>query len=919
MGRVTVYHHSFNTGIQDTTALARVDLERMRLAAEVQTNILPKATGPAFMRPGLEYLSNTQVNDYTRLKEFVFGATDAALMEFGDEVMRIRDDDDVLVTRPAVTASVTSGAFSASTGWTLSAGTGATATISGGYLNLTAEARGSYAEATQTVTVNESGTEHALRIVVERGPVQFRCGSTSGGDEYIAETTLRTGTHSLAFTPTTSNFYIKFRSESRALRRVDSIAVESAGVMSLPTPWPSSALDLMRFAQSADVVFVACRGYQQRRIERRSARSWSVVLYTADDGPFTPTRTRAVRLKPSVTEGNGTLTSDAPFFNSNMVGALFKLTHAGQRQTVKLAADDTFTDPIRVTGVNYPEDNGAPAATDRDWTWTVTGTWAGRLVVHRSFDGEDFGYKKYGDTGSYIYSATANGSKTPKDDDDNAIIYYKFGFAEGDYTSGTAEVEIDYASGAGHGICRVVGYTSATEVDIEVLTPFKGTTYVEDWQEGEWSNNRVWPSAVAFSDGRLFWSGEDRLWGSVSDAFESFDETLEGDAGPISRSIATGGVNDTQWLLSLQRLIIGTEGVVAVAKSSSLDEPLTPTNVSIRDAATFGMAPVDPARIDSRGLVIERAGKAVMEVLFQATTGEYTATQLSKLTTEIFETKVRGLAVQRRPDNRIWMVLEDGGCVCCLYEPDQDVLAFVTIETAGEFEGVAVLPAVSQDRVYFSVKRTIGGTDYRFVEKLALDSEVAPGTLCKVFDAFTSGTNSPASNVISVGTHLAGEQVAVWADGAPMDSTNGSGFSSGPVDIDYYTVDGSGNATLPTSVTNWVAGLPYRARFKSARLAYGAQGGTAMLQKKTVDELGLIMTDFARQGIKVGASFDKMYTLPAKMLGRDVDAIVLSTVHDEVPFSLGGNWGLDSRVCIEVNSPYTATFMGMTVAVTTNG
>jgi hypothetical protein len=47
---------------------------------------------------------------------------------------------------------------------------------------------------------------------------------------------------------------------------------------------------LVRFDQSADVLFVACEGHQQRRIERRgtspNARSWSVVLYQPEDGPF---------------------------------------------------------------------------------------------------------------------------------------------------------------------------------------------------------------------------------------------------------------------------------------------------------------------------------------------------------------------------------------------------------------------------------------------------------------------------------------------------------------------------------------------------------------------------------------------------------------------------------------------------------
>jgi hypothetical protein len=102
--------------------------------------------------------------------------------------------------------------------------------------------------------------------------------------------------------------------------------------------------------------------------------------------------------------------------------------------------------------------------------------------------------------------------------------------------------------------------------------------------------NQIWPSSVTFAEGRLWWSGSDRLWGSVSDGFEDFDDTTEGDSGPISRSIATGGVNDTQWMLGPSRLLIGTEGAVSTVKSSSFDEPLTPTNLSIKDSSSTGAA-----------------------------------------------------------------------------------------------------------------------------------------------------------------------------------------------------------------------------------------------------------------------------------------------------------------------------------------
>lgn len=896
MAKTNTFFHGFNIGVQDRTALPRVDLERMRLAAEDQTNLLCRATGPGFMRPGLQYLTPSAGSAECRLKEFIFGATDAALFEFTSLALRVFVDDQV-VTRAAVSSTVTSGDFSSSTGWTTTGVGGGTATITGGKLLLNSVNVNAIAKCGQLVTTSSPGTEHALRIVVDNGPVTFRCGSTTGGDEYISETSLATGEHSLAFTPSGS-FYIQFSSTNIVTNKiVDSIQIEAAGTMVIPTPWTLADLPNIRIAQSADVCFVACTGLQQRKIERRSQRSWSVAMYVVDDGPFQLTGRAGIRLKPTALNGNTTLTASASYFNSQHVGAMFKLSHSGQKVNQNLSSEDSYTDAIRIAGIGF----------DRDFSFLISGTWSGTIMLQRSYDGPDTGFVQ-------VTTYTVNGLVSYSDTDDNSIYWYRLGFTTGNYTSGTANILLAYDGGGGFGICRVTGYTSETQVSVEVLKSFKELTYTLDWSEGEWSDNYSWPSAVVLSDGRLWWSGQDRIWGSVSDAFDSYDEETEGDSGPISRSISTGGVNDTKWMMSLQRLIVGTEGAVCTVKSSSLDEPLTPTNFGIRDSSTTGVAALDPIKIDTRGIFVERAGNALMELTFDGTVSDYQATQISKLTTDLFGSGVKSISVQRRPDTRIWIVLLDGTCVCMVYEPAQEVLAFIPIITDGLFESVAVLPDLIQDRVYFSVNRTINGSDVRYIEKMARDSEVKPSTLCKTVDAFASGTNTPASMTLAVGAHLIGESVVVWADGAPLETSTGVPAQ--------FTVDGSGEIIVPNAVTNWVAGLPYRARWKSARLAYGGDGGTAMLMKKSVASVGMILTDFVRSGIKVGASFDDPYRgldhLPLMTDNETQPAIVLSTIRDEETFTFAGEWNTDSRVCMELSSPYTGTFLGLVLTITTN-
>jgi hypothetical protein len=103
----------------------------------------------------------------------------------------------------------------------------------------------------------------------------------------------------------------------------------------------------------------------------------------------------------------------------------------------------------------------------------------------------------------------------------------------------------------------VTGFTSTTIVTVEVLSAFSSLNATADWSEGDWSDIVGWPSALRFHDGRLWFAGRDKIWGSVSDAYTSFDIDFEGDAGPINRSVGFGPVDTINWLLDLSRLIVG--------------------------------------------------------------------------------------------------------------------------------------------------------------------------------------------------------------------------------------------------------------------------------------------------------------------------------------------------------------------------
>jgi hypothetical protein len=367
---------TFNRGLVSRLGLGRIDLKRLSLSAETMTNWMIRVLGCMSLRPGLGYLGGMRGNAEAKMLKFIFATDDTALVELTAGYMRVWIDDELL-ERGSVSTTVTNGTFAANiAGWTDNDDVGAASDWNAaGYMQLSGNGTArAVRDQTVTVAANDLNREHALRVVIARGPVTMRVGSTSGGDEYVRETVLNTGTHSLAFTPT-GDFYIRFFSSQIPVVWIDECTVEAAGVVSIPTPWTADDLDSVRYDQSGDVLFVACAGIKQRRIERRgTGRSWSVAHYVADDGPFMLQNTGPTTLTPSAITGNITITASKPMFRSTHVGALFSLTSEGQRVELSATAQDTWSSAIRVTGVG----------TARAFSIVITNTFVATITLQSS-------------------------------------------------------------------------------------------------------------------------------------------------------------------------------------------------------------------------------------------------------------------------------------------------------------------------------------------------------------------------------------------------------------------------------------------------------------------------------------------------------------------------------------------------------
>lgn len=901
MGIENVALVAFNRGRISRLALARTDVKRTAFSADLMTNYMPRVMGSMMLRPGLGFVGS--IPSAPRIIPFIFSTSDTALMEFTNGAMRVWVDDAV-VTRTAVSTAITNGTFTSDlTGWTDDDEAGGTsAWVTGGYMGLTGNGTAA-AIRTQAVSVAaaDQATEHGIHIVVNRGPVLMRIGSTSGDDDILAETELGTGSYSFAVTPNTATIYIRFFSRLKRQVLVDSVAIEAAGVMSIESPFLTADLGKIRFDESADVVYLACYGYQQRKVERHGTRSWGVVRYETNDGPFRVPNVGPITITPSALSGNITLTASSALFKSTMApstnndGSIMRITSNGQNVSASATAQNTFTNAIKVEGVG----------TQRVFSYTVTGisTTGSTATLQRSLVGDS------GPWTDVVGSLTTNVTSTFNDALDNQIAWYRIGVKTGDYSSGTIALSLAYTVGSIDGFVRITAFSSSTSVSAEVLADLGGTTATDDWAEGEWSDRRGFPSAVALYEGRLWFSGKQGIWGSISDGFESFDESVDGDSGAINRDVGAGAVDTINWMLPVSRLILGAEGAEMSCKSSSLDEPLTPTNFQIKPDSTQGSAAVQAVRVDKKGYFVQNGGTRVFEI-DRGDAIDYSASDLTILIPEICEPGVSRMAVQRKPDTRIHCVLSDGTAVVGVIDRVESVLCWLDVETrAGDtIVDVCVLPGASgsgEDAVYYVVARAINGSTVYYLERWALESECVGAALNKQADSFIFYSGVPVNTVTAA--HLANQEVILWQDGTCPEDADG--------DIKTYTADGSGVVTLDSAAGNIVVGLPYTAQWRSTKLAYAAQGGSALNQRHVFQHLGVILDRTHHKGLMYGPDFDNLDDLPQVEDGAPVEAGTIYDHYDRDPFEFQGTWGPDSRLCLQSAAPRPCCLLAATLPI----
>lgn len=248
-----------------------------------------------------------------------------------------------------------------------------------------------------------------------------------------------------------------------------------------------------------------------------------------------------------------------------------------------------------------------------------------------------------------------------------------------------------------------------------------------------------WPSKVTFFEQRLIFAGSDAnpqtIWGSKGGSYDDFTTGTGADDAFVYK-IASGQANRIRWMAATEDfLAIGTAGAEFKAEGGNND-PITPTNISIKPPSFYGSANIKPIRLDSHVMYIQKDSITTRTFEFDAIQDGFTSINRNLTSDTILlgrygmSSGAKQIAFQSGAPTINWVVRNDGILCGLTFEPREQVNGWHRhvaggTYTAGkqqkpEYGSVATISqSEAPDQVYLTCTRTIEGQTVRYIEYFA--------------------------------------------------------------------------------------------------------------------------------------------------------------------------------------------------------
>ena len=601
----------------------------------------------------------------------------------------------------------------------------------------------------------------------------------------------------------------------------------------IAAPYLEADLRYLQIRQSADVIYIVCRGYQPRILKRTSDTVWTLSLYVPQDGPYLDTNTTSTTLRPA-DRGCATPIMTANNAPSGLAscsggGSAYQAFDGNTTQYVNL-------DTAAAGTLNYDFGVGVAKVVDAYWIaanasapyngdtpsqWYMQGSnnaidWVtlDSRQNQTNWSGSEVRFYEFDNTVAFrYYRLNFSGGGGP-DSSVSAIAEWAMHESAATQTpfnlTASSTVGINGGVGfvatdvgrpirllGGDGRWRwaeIVSRVSSTVVTIRLHGHALPDTWpIIAWRLGAWSTTTGWPSSIAIYEDRLTFARTDTDplggWASVNADYDNFRQSQPGvDDDGVSFRLTGGKLNDIGWLSEGKDILAGTAGSLRAVGRNNPNNAFSPSNVRQRSETLAPSSRAEPVEIENVVLFMDYYEQRLYEAAWTYEIDGYLAREVSTLSEHLFSAGVWKIVYLSHPNKLIIGLRYDGKLVAFAYDREQKVTGGTLIDVGGFVEDAEALSGTTGTDLWLTVQRTINGSTVRYVETLAefwrADFTVQD---VPIYAACARVYDGVATHTVTGVTHLANETVGIWADGRDMGDV---------------VVSGAGLVTLPSDASN---------------------------------------------------------------------------------------------------------------------
>jgi hypothetical protein len=650
-----------------------------------------------------------------------------------------------------------------------------------------------------------------------------------------------------------SNLKLRFYTNDVRLESPPGTAIE------VVSPYSYADLLALDYHESADVLYLAGAGKQQRKLSRTGASAFTLAALDLANGPIGDGNSDTTKtIIASGTTGSVTLTASSALFAATDVGRLVELEAADFHDipswepglTVSVGDKRTWSGKVYQCAGGIGRTGQNPPIHDSGTEWDGSGA------------GTDVNAKgPYGATWTFLYGL--------------------------------------------YGLAKITAYTDSTHVTATILKRLADSltaTATWRWSFGAFSDTSGWPGAVCEWNECLCFAIGDRVYVSVVGDLENFER--RDSSGDFQRDLAGtfriphGGT--IQWMAADRLLLVGTDkGEYSVERIITQTGEAGPPIFDVRLQSSAGSAKVKPVQTDGRILLVQTAGRKLLEMAYAISGDRYDTPDKTRLARHIGQRGFAEIAWQKEPERTLWAAMADGTLAALAYNPDQQVMGWCRRELGGvaagalEARSIASItdPAGKLQQLWIAAETPSGA--WWVLRMAVLPDDEADEADDFYVDAGLSA-NDGSQHVTFAGLdHLDGETVDILADGKPHPPRV---VAAGAISLDY-------------PATKVVAGLPYEASLKTLRIEAGQAEGTAQGKLKRMVRVTLGL--FESSGLRVSVQ-DLPDQIPLETMTAD-DPLDMAVPPFTGDFALDtiGSYESGGQVIVERWQPRRATLLGI--------